>query len=274
MTKILRTELHRPALGGISIGHPEVTAGTLGCILYIDNKPFIISNNHVIGDSNMARIGDDTLQPGPFDGGDEFEDSIGKLVFFEPFTTDRPNLIDFAMSEANPELVSDHVAELTAHNQIIEVQPIEPELGMLAVKSGRTTGLTIGEVTGTDAEIDVSGFPQGTLRFEDLIMIEGRAPLCKGGDSGSAVFTPEGGLMGLLFAGPGEAPFDLYFACKISNILAAIQNGGGFQSMAVSDVSFRPALYPNGVETKWAVPIFGVLAAGAIIGLVKLTGAK
>ena len=269
MTKLLRTELLRPAMGGISISHPDVTAGTLGCILYIGGKPYIISNSHVISDCGKAQIGDDTLQPGTFDGGDEFNDAIGKLVFFQPFTVAQPNKIDFAMSEANPDMVTDSIMEMSPASQLVEVTPIEAEIGMLAVKSGRTTGLTIGEVTGIDAEVEVGGFPQGTLVFEDLIVVEGRDPLCKGGDSGSAVFTEDGGLLGLLFAGPADPPYDIYFACKIGNIIEALKNGNGTQAASVGDeIEFRPALYPIGADMNWAVPVFGAaLTAGAIIGL-------
>jgi hypothetical protein len=248
----------------------------LGCILYIGGKPYIISNSHVLADCGKARIGDDTLQPGTYDGGDEFQDAIGALAFFTPFKTEAPNTIDFAMSEADPALVSDHIVQLAPYPKIIDVAPVEAELGMVAVKSGRTTGLTVGKVTGTDVTIEVGGFPQGTLQFEDLIMIEGPDPLCKGGDSGSAVFTPNGGLLGLLFAGPGEPPFDLYFACKIQNILTALNGGTGsmqFAALESQDISFRPATYGAATigDTKWAVPLIGsIFTASVIIGLSKV----
>ena len=42
------TDRHRPAPGGVSIGHRDITAGTLGCLVKKDGRPVILSNNHVL----------------------------------------------------------------------------------------------------------------------------------------------------------------------------------------------------------------------------------
>ena len=63
-----RTARHRPAPGGVSIGHIDITAGTLGCLVKRDGTTFILSNNHVLANSNDAQVGDPILQPGPLDG--------------------------------------------------------------------------------------------------------------------------------------------------------------------------------------------------------------
>ena len=59
----------RPALGGISIGHFLITAGTFGFLVRDkESKEFmILSNNHVLANSNKAKEGDAILQPGPHD---------------------------------------------------------------------------------------------------------------------------------------------------------------------------------------------------------------
>jgi hypothetical protein len=47
----------RPARGGASIGHFQITAGTLGCLVK-DRKTgntLILSNNHVLANSNEAK---------------------------------------------------------------------------------------------------------------------------------------------------------------------------------------------------------------------------
>jgi hypothetical protein len=59
----------RPAPGGVSIGHYLITAGTLGCLVKKGGKLYILSNNHVLANSNDASIRDAILQPGPYDGG-------------------------------------------------------------------------------------------------------------------------------------------------------------------------------------------------------------
>ncbi len=70
---------------GVSIGHYMVTAGTLGAIVMDRNtgEPLILSNNHVLANSNDAEIGDAILQPGPTDHGARPEDVVAKLHRFE-----------------------------------------------------------------------------------------------------------------------------------------------------------------------------------------------
>ena len=72
----------RPAPGGVSIGHYQITAGTLGCLVKKNDKLMILSNNHVLANSNSASIGDAILQPGPYDGGSDPQDRIAKLNDF------------------------------------------------------------------------------------------------------------------------------------------------------------------------------------------------
>lgn len=59
----------RPAPGGVSIGHKDITAGTFGCVVKRNGRPMILSNNHVLANSNSGQIGDAILQPGSYDGG-------------------------------------------------------------------------------------------------------------------------------------------------------------------------------------------------------------
>ncbi|MDQ3604920.1 MAG: hypothetical protein M3418_01825, partial [Gemmatimonadota bacterium] len=69
----------RPAPAGVSLGHVSITAGTLGCLVRKNGRLYILSNNHVIANSNDAAIGDPILQPGPTDGGRDPADRIGRL---------------------------------------------------------------------------------------------------------------------------------------------------------------------------------------------------
>ena len=78
------TDRLRPAPGGVSIGHRDITAGTLGCLVQKDGQRLILSNNHVLANSNQAEIGDPILQPGPYDGGTYPADSIAALADFVP----------------------------------------------------------------------------------------------------------------------------------------------------------------------------------------------
>ena len=64
------TQRQRPAPAGFSVGHPAITAGTIGArVRDALGRVYILSNNHVLANSNGASLGDAEYQPGPFDGG-------------------------------------------------------------------------------------------------------------------------------------------------------------------------------------------------------------
>lgn len=75
----------RPTIpSGVSIGHFKITAGTLGTIVTdrATGAKLILSNNHVLANSNAAAIGDAILQPGPTDGGQNPGDRVATLERF------------------------------------------------------------------------------------------------------------------------------------------------------------------------------------------------
>ncbi|MBN1349783.1 hypothetical protein JXJ21_10270 [candidate division KSB1 bacterium] len=79
-----RTDWWRPAPPGVSIGHVSITAGTFGAVVRDKStgKKFILSNNHVLANSNQAEVGDDIIQPGAADGGSSPQHRIAKLARF------------------------------------------------------------------------------------------------------------------------------------------------------------------------------------------------
>lgn len=87
----------RPVIpGGVSIGHYLVTAGTFGVLVYdrYTGEPFILSNNHVLANSNDAMINDPVLQPAATDGGDNPQDAVARLYRYMPLLyTDDTNRV-------------------------------------------------------------------------------------------------------------------------------------------------------------------------------------
>jgi hypothetical protein len=76
---------YRPTIpSGVSIGHFKITAGTLGTVVTDVNtgEKLILSNNHVLANSNMGVVGDPILQPGPTDGGVNPGDMVARLQRF------------------------------------------------------------------------------------------------------------------------------------------------------------------------------------------------
>jgi hypothetical protein len=84
----------RPIISpGVSIGHYKVTAGTFGTLVTdrSTGERFILSNNHVLANSNDALVGDAILQPGAIDGGQNPGDVIATLErFIKLRFTDEP----------------------------------------------------------------------------------------------------------------------------------------------------------------------------------------
>jgi hypothetical protein len=199
----------RPVPIGVSTGHPDVTAGTIGARVTDGTRTFALSNNHVFAANNGGQQGDNLLQPGIADGGRNPDDAIGTLFDYEPLRFCRllscqPNRIDAAIALTTPDELDTATPEGGYGKPRTGAR--EAELGQNVQKYGRTTGLTAGQITGIHATIDVS-YRTGTARFEDQIVISGSG-FSSPGDSGSLIVTK--GVMladrrpvGLLFAGTG-----------------------------------------------------------------------
>ena len=79
---------------GVSIGHYKVTAGTFGYLVTDKStgEKLILSNNHVLANSNDSVVGDAILQPGAIDGGQNPGDIVATLQRFVPLHyTDEPS---------------------------------------------------------------------------------------------------------------------------------------------------------------------------------------
>ncbi|MBU1066982.1 S1 family peptidase [Patescibacteria group bacterium] len=178
-----RTSKYRPAPGGISVGHPLVTAGTLTCraLDKVTEKVFGLSNDHVIaldwGELHVGKVGDSVLQPGPSDGGVDPDDKLGELLRWIPVKTDGNNLIDAAIFSSE-ELRKD-VLEIGNPSHTVE-----PRVGRNVVKSGRSSGVNYGKITGINATVQVDGGEgMGVCTFKNQIIIE--PAILFPGDSGS-----------------------------------------------------------------------------------------
>ena len=223
---------HRPAMPGISCGHADVTAGTFGCLVRRGLDLMILSNNHVLADTNRGSRGDPIIQPARFDGG-TLSDQIAVLEDWIPLQiSDQESECPIANTAAQ---VLNGVARVlgsssrmaafstqAAENEVdcALARPTDPgavqssilaigtpkgvrvgTLGMQVQKMGRTTGHTTGVINQVDVTVQVDYQGQG-VTFVDQFMTTG---MSAGGDSGAAVLDMSGYVIGLLFAGSDAA---------------------------------------------------------------------
>jgi hypothetical protein len=221
----------RPAPGGVSVAHFRVTAGTIGCLSIGRTAPrnsrlMILSNNHVLANTNAGAFGDCICQPGPADGGRCPADQIAILERFVPINfAGGVNFVDCATGWCWPDRVRKELVYLVGGQPRffrIGSVPIAPQLNMAVGKSGRTTQLTRGTIIDVSASINVNYGGGRVALFRDQISIRGAAGtlFSAGGDSGSSIWTWDNSRrpVGLLFAGGGG----ITFANKISRVLAAL----------------------------------------------------
>ena len=212
------TQKMRPARPGVSIAHYQITAGTFGCLVQRNGQVFILSNNHVLANSNNAQLGDAILQPGPHDGG-TIADQIGTLEQFVPVSfgislgcspfgflmrllgiakpmVNEPgnNTVDCAIARPlSADLVNPDILNIGIPTGVGTVT-----LGTPVQKSGRTTGHTTDQITQLDVTATVNYGGTNFAVFKNQLMA---GPMSQGGDSGSAVLDMNKQVVGLLFAG-------------------------------------------------------------------------
>ena len=213
---------YRAAVAGVSLGHPSVTAGTIGGWVFVGSKRYILSNNHVMAACNTAQLGDAIWQPGAYDAGGP-DEAVATLAAFHPINfAGGENSIDCAIAEEGT-LYPDEakytpiVADLTSKLRYIT----SPGLGMPTTKSGRTSGITEGPVDIVNLTCDVSYGQYGVARYINQFGMAVDNYML-GGDSGSIIYQkPEDGepntAIGLGFAGTSDGwgianPISLVFA--------------------------------------------------------------
>jgi endonuclease G len=231
-----------PIRPGASVAHKKETAGTIGCLVFdqADGTPYILSNWHVLQGPEGA-IGDEIVQPGPFDDNRTQLNRLGVLV-----RSHLGHAGDCAVAT-----IEDRGADPLIIDLPVKVTKLgEPELGDRVVKSGRTTGVTHGIVTrvhtisridygGDTGEQEVGGFEIGV----DPDHVPSNGEVSMGGDSGSVWLfvtktgAPSSVMAGLHFAGEGSLdPNEHAVACYPQSV---------FEKLAIS-------LTPPAIDTEAA----------------------
>ena len=216
-----------PVVPGISVSHPEGTAGTLGMIVFDRDTgdPCMLSNWHVL-QRFKGELGDGIVQPGPFDDNRSDENHAGSLL--------RSHLGpagDCAIARIEDRDFETEILELG----VTPARIARVELGDRVVKSGRTTGVTVGMVRRIDvmAAITYEGVGEkviGAFEYEPLDSAPPDFEVSLGGDSGSAVMiantngTSTDILAGVHFAGEGRNnPDEHALACYAHSVFRKLR---------------------------------------------------
>lgn len=225
------------------LAYPEMlSVGTLGFFVRDEHDAIhLVSNNHVIGESNAAQLGEPVVQPGTLDlTALEIQTyrteadlvrffgvaEVSAIVQLQYATRGSPafNDVDAAMARLTLggtfRRQTEDLARLAFSGRIMGVAAAydfgddDRFVGDPRVyKVGRTTGFTEGRIRSLAGTAAIGYEPRGasgplTAYFRRLLVIEATAdnegPFSDHGDSGSAILTASHDLAGLLFAGSAQ----------------------------------------------------------------------
>jgi len=269
------TTRQRPAPLGYSVGHPAITAGSIGGrVVDGAGAVYVLSNNHVLANSNDASIGDPALQPGPYDGGTAPADQIGTLAAFNTIDfSGGSNTIDAAIARSdatnlgNATPTDDGYGTPSAAiygdaNNDGVFDDKTTLLGLNVQKYGRTTKLTHGQITGINATVDVCYevfiiFCVKSARFVDQLVIE-PGSFSGGGDSGSLIVTDDQNKnpVGLLFAGSSTQTIANRIDLVLNNFGVHVDGGAPPPPPApITDVAVTSVTAPASVTQGAAVNV-------------------
>jgi len=180
-------------------------SGTLGALISDGTNRYILSNNHVLGISGAASVGDDVSQPGLIDSNCQVATVVGDFAGAAPLGSSN---VDAAVAtlRAGQMDATGFIEDIGVPSSTI----VNPTVGLGVAKSGRTTGFTTGSISSVNTSVNVQ-YQQGcgkgkkfTVSFTNQIVITGRrGPFSKAGDSGSLIVTDNAAAnpVALLFAG-------------------------------------------------------------------------
>ena len=227
----------RPVPIGVSTGHPDITAGTIGCrVVDASGNVYALSNNHVYANVNKATIGDNVLQPGSYDGGTDPGDAIGTLYDFEVISFSENNTMDAAIAISSTGNLNYSTPGTTVGDGYgtPSSTTITASIGMKVQKYGRTTGHTFGEIAEVNVTVDVCYETRGpfncskSARFVDQVTIT-PGTFSGGGDSGSLIVTDDGTNkpVALLFAGSTTRTIGSPIGVVLTRFGVTVDDGSG-----------------------------------------------
>ena len=231
----------RPLHIGLSVGHSDGTAGTLGAFVSDeDDNECILSNNHVLALMGQAKLKDPIFQPGrPDQSPLTAKLTIAELSDFVVISKSERNPVDSAVAILAQGINHDSNIipkgfGFPSEGKAINKPPKKADelLEILkkdetVCKIGRTTGFTEGQISAFGLDYVPVKTSIGIVLFDNVIEVtweSDNAPFSQPGDSGSLLFIKKGLVAaGLHFAG-GEKLVNgrrvgVSYSCNIVTVL-------------------------------------------------------
>lgn len=233
-------------MAGTSIGHKDVTAGTIAGIVFdkVNNTPYILSNRHVFAPIGNAHKGDLIVQPSALDlkALNDPTANVDNQVYWAGqlwkwiALNDNSNIVDAALA------IPTFRSWIRYSNSIYQgmKETHKAEVNDLVKKDGRTSHFTSMQVLDTNAFIQIRVEDGKIYPFAAQILLEGTpgstdSSGSEPGDSGSMIVWEDPTSRdefptGLLFAGSETHTM----ANHIDNVLSELgiklkpSEGGGF----------------------------------------------
>lgn len=276
----------------------DCCGGTLGALVEDSQKnQFILSNNHVLAESDQGRAGDAIDQPGMIDDGcvplshaGSTLRPVATLKYVVPLATSNTD-VDAALAAVAPGAVdsSGSILQLATPTHPVSASdtlaPAPPVAGtgealtaanlngLRLAKSGRTTGLTCSSVDAVDLSVKVDYFkdcaetqPYYTKFYTGQIGIAGNR-FSDSGDSGALVVDASNAEpVGLFFAGGTDGKgHGLSIANPIGEVLRELgaQTGGGLSIVGTDTPHPVACLRYDSNPSAPSIPVPADLAAHA-----------
>jgi hypothetical protein len=243
----------------------DCCSGTLGALIEdASQRQYILSNNHVLANSDHAVAGDTIIQPGLIDnncmplGDSTGVQPVASLTGWLPLISNQTNA-DAAIAQVTSRAVDPggNILELGGRQSDGTLAAAPPgisstggrgetaTLDLQVAKSGRTTGLTCGGISAVDLDVTVDYYldcaetrPYLTKTFTHQLGLSGNQ-FSDAGDSGALVVdTANAEPVGLYFAGGTDSlGVSQGVANPAAEVLAELgtQSGGSYTFVGAAD---------------------------------------
>ncbi len=245
----------------------DCCGGTLGALVADRNSNlFILSNNHVLAESDQARAGDTIVQPALVDlnCNPQAGRTVGSLRYVVPIQSSQSN-VDAALAAATPAVDGSGAILQLGPSVNGVLSPAAPAAGtgealtanllnqLRVVKSGRTTGLTCSTVNTVNLSVQVDYYydcaetkPYYTKTYINQIGMPG-ASFADSGDSGALVLDAGNAQpVGLFFAsGADDSNHGFSVANPIQDVLSELGQTGHTDGLQIAGGAPHPITCSN-----------------------------